>query len=116
MAREEGVASGIPAAVFYVVWPAIYASVAVVALRAGRRGSLLLRVALGAYVLLSLAWIALRRSWEQPSVAPAVPFLITAGMLWAALVGLGTATDATSRALLGLPIAWTTAALILQRP
>lgn len=113
MARDYG----IPAAVFYVVWPAIYASVAVVAVRAGRRGAMLLRGALAAYVLLSLAWIALRWPWKEPSsVAPTVPFLITAGMLWAALVGLGAAKDATGRALMGLPIAWTTAALILQVP
>lgn len=91
----------VPAPVFYVVWPAIYVSLALAfSLRPAARPAIL------AYVALSLAWIPLGPRDRSAG------FLIILAMLWAAL--LAALAPGKLAGLLALPVAWTVAALILS--
>lgn len=95
----------LPPAVFMVVWPLIYVSLAYVALRPGRQ-SAVARAAVALYLVLSYVWIAL------PGRG-AAGFLLIFGMLWAALTAMAAALTPADRILTALPIAWTAAALVL---
>lgn len=100
----------VPPFVFFVVWPLIYLSLAFVVLRPGRQ-SVLAAAAVFAYVVLSYVWIAVAGG---DSAGSPEGFLLILGMLWAALVAFASAQRPSDRALLALPIAWTTAALIIS--
>jgi len=90
----------VPPVVFYIVWPAIYISLAALF----RRCSPLARAAILAYVLLSFAWILVSPRSRSAG------FLIIAAMLWAAAA----IAVACRNPLIALPLAWTITALVLS--
>jgi hypothetical protein len=90
----------VPPVVFYIVWPAIYISLAALF----RRCSPLARAAILAYVLLSFAWILVSPRSRSAG------FLIIAAMLWAAAA----IAVVCRNPLIALPLAWTITALVLS--